>query len=74
MIVLAIVLAVMVGVVVGVLLASIQNIGATEVGLVRKRFGRKLPEDSPVAFKGEAGHQQLGCVDGTISTSEVGLR
>ncbi len=32
-------------------------IGALEVGLVRKRFGKKLPEDNPIAFEGEAGYQ-----------------
>jgi uncharacterized membrane protein YqiK len=36
---------------------SIYSIGPTEVGLVRKRFGNKLPEDNPVAFHGEAGYQ-----------------
>ncbi len=38
-------------------LASIYSIGPTQVGLVRKRFGRKLPGDDPVAFRGEAGYQ-----------------
>jgi uncharacterized membrane protein YqiK len=38
-------------------LASIYSIGPTEVGLVRKRFGRRLPDDNPVAFAGEAGYQ-----------------
>jgi uncharacterized membrane protein YqiK len=57
MIVLWIVLAIVAVVVIGVMVASVQNIGPTEVGLVRKRFGRRLPEDSPVAFKGEAGYQ-----------------
>jgi uncharacterized membrane protein YqiK len=37
---------------------SINQIGPTEVGLVTKRFGlKKLTDDSPVAFKGEAGYQ-----------------
>lgn len=36
---------------------SIYSIGPTQVGLVRKRFGEKLPEDNPVAFHGEAGYQ-----------------
>jgi len=40
-----------------ILLKSIYSIGPTEVGLIRKRFGRKLPEDNPVAFHGEAGYQ-----------------
>jgi len=38
-------------------LSSIFSIGPTQVGLVRKRFGSKLPDDNPVAFKGEAGYQ-----------------
>ncbi len=36
---------------------SIYSIGPTQVGLVRKRFGVKLPGDNPIAFKGEAGYQ-----------------
>jgi hypothetical protein len=36
---------------------SIYSIGPTQVGLVRKRFGAKLPGDNPVAFRGEAGYQ-----------------
>jgi uncharacterized membrane protein YqiK len=36
---------------------SIYSIGPTQVGLVRKRIGRKLPDDNPVAFNGEAGYQ-----------------
>lgn len=36
---------------------SIRVIGPTEVGLVMKRFGRKLRDDNPIAFKGEAGYQ-----------------
>ncbi len=40
------------------LLPSIHRIGPTEVGLVVKRFSlRKLSEDDPVAFSGEAGYQ-----------------
>jgi uncharacterized membrane protein YqiK len=39
-------------------LMSIVTIGPTEVGLVTKRFSfRKLPDDNPVAFRGEAGYQ-----------------
>ena len=34
---------------------SVYSIGPTQVGLVRKRFGAKLPGDNPIAFKGEAG-------------------
>src|SRR5579863_4406657 len=36
---------------------STYSIGPTQVGLVRKRFGAKLPGDNPVAFLGEAGYQ-----------------
>ena len=42
---------------VALLLASIYSIGPTQVGLVRKRFGAKLPGDNPLAFLGEAGYQ-----------------
>jgi uncharacterized membrane protein YqiK len=44
-------------VLVWLVLGSIYSIGPTQVGLVRKRFGRKLPDDNPVAFSGEAGYQ-----------------
>ncbi len=41
-----------------VILPSIHIIGPTQVGLVIKRFSwRKLPDDDPIAFKGEAGYQ-----------------
>ena len=40
-----------------VVLKSIYSIGPTEVGLVRKRIGKKLPDDNPIAFRGEAGYQ-----------------
>ncbi len=39
------------------LLHSIYSIGPAQVGLVRKRFGAKLPGDNPLAFRGEAGYQ-----------------
>jgi len=38
-------------------LASVYSIGPTQIGLVRKRIGKKLPGDNPVAFLGEAGYQ-----------------
>ncbi len=44
-------------VVVATLLSSIYSVGPTEVGLVRKRFGARLPGDNPLAFRGEAGYQ-----------------
>src|SRR6266446_1201491 len=50
----------LVGAVVAVLatlLSSIYSIGPTQIGLVRKRFGAKLPGDNPLAFRGEAGYQ-----------------
>ena len=40
-----------------VFFASFRVIGPTEVGLVRKRLGKKLPGDNPIAMKGEAGYQ-----------------
>src|SRR5580658_4767236 len=43
--------------VVVMVLISIYSIGPTEIGLVRKRFGAKLPGDNPLAFRGEAGFQ-----------------
>jgi hypothetical protein len=36
---------------------SFYSIGPTQIGLVRRRFGRKLPGNNPVAFDGEAGYQ-----------------
>jgi len=37
---------------------SIRRVGPTEVGLVLKRFSfRKLTDDNPIAFHGEAGYQ-----------------
>ena len=39
------------------LLNSIKLIGPAEVGLVTKRFGKKLPDDNPIALSGEAGYQ-----------------
>src|SRR6476661_5905819 len=53
----ALLIAAAVGGVLLILLSSVYSIGPTQVGLVRKRFGSKLPGDSPVAFKGEAGYQ-----------------
>jgi regulator of protease activity HflC (stomatin/prohibitin superfamily) len=47
-----------VAVVVIVILPSIRIIGPTQVGLVVKRFSvKKLSEDNPIAFTGEAGYQ-----------------
>ncbi len=41
-----------------VALQSFHAIGPTEVGLVQKRFSfKKLPNDNPIAFHGEAGFQ-----------------
>src|SRR5208283_5209147 len=45
-------------IVLGILiLPSIHRIGPTEVGLVVKRFGKKLQGDNPIALNGEAGYQ-----------------
>ena len=53
-----IVVIVVVAIVVFVGWKSFHSIGATEVGLVGKRFAfRKLGEDNPIAFRGEAGYQ-----------------
>jgi uncharacterized membrane protein YqiK len=41
-----------------VIFRSVHTIGPVEVGLVQKRFSfRRLPEDNPIAFHGEAGYQ-----------------
>jgi uncharacterized membrane protein YqiK len=52
---------VVIAVVVIVLIAiykSFHSVGPTEVGLVTKRFSlRKLHDDNPIAFHGEAGYQ-----------------
>jgi len=42
---------------IGAVIMSFYSIGPTQIGLVRNRFGRKLPGDNPVAFQGEAGYQ-----------------
>jgi uncharacterized membrane protein YqiK len=49
-----------VAVVLLVVLRSIHRIGPTEVGLVNKRIGlKKLSDDNPIAFEGEAGYQAV---------------
>jgi uncharacterized membrane protein YqiK len=56
--VLAVAAGVVAVVLVVVVVRSVQFIGATEVGLVNKRIGlRKLRDDNPIAFRGEAGYQ-----------------
>jgi uncharacterized membrane protein YqiK len=40
-----------------IVVKSVYSIGPTQVGLVRKRFGEKLPGDDPLAFRNEAGYQ-----------------
>jgi hypothetical protein len=42
---------------VATLLQSFYSVGPTQIGLVRKRFGKKLPGNNPIAFQGEAGYQ-----------------
>jgi regulator of protease activity HflC (stomatin/prohibitin superfamily) len=54
---LVVLFAVVVLLLVMVILRSIHRIGPTEVGLVTRRFGPKLPDDNPVALHGEAGFQ-----------------
>src|ERR1039457_3743299 len=49
--------ALVVFVIVFILRPSVRVIGPTEVGLVMKRFGSKLPSDNPIASNGEAGYQ-----------------
>lgn len=45
-------------IVIFIILPSIHVIGQTEVGLVSKRFSfKKLQDDNPIAFNGEAGYQ-----------------
>jgi hypothetical protein len=40
------------------IMPSVKNIGPTEVGLVIKRFSsKKLTDENPIAFNGEAGYQ-----------------
>ena len=39
------------------ILPSTRYIGPTEVGLIIKKVGKKLPADEPMAFHGEAGYQ-----------------
>ena len=51
-------LAALAAVVVILVLPSIRIIGPTEIGLITKRFAfKKLREDNPIAFEGEAGYQ-----------------
>jgi len=38
---------------------SIHMIGQTEVGVVSKRLGKKITNDNPIAFNGEAGYQAV---------------
>ena len=54
---LGVTLAVLAILLVFIAIRSFWTIGPTEVGLVRKRFGASLKDDSPIAFAGEAGYQ-----------------
>src|SRR5712671_4643812 len=40
-----------------VLYMSLYLVGPTQVGLVLKRVGKRLPDNNPIAFLGEAGYQ-----------------
>lgn len=53
----ALIVAILLGILLLVVLASLRFIGASEVGLVNKRLGRRLRGDQMVAFQGEAGYQ-----------------
>ena len=58
MLLIAIPILVVVALAVGVVLLSLHAIGPAELGLVNKRLaGRKLDNDDPIAFNGEAGYQ-----------------
>jgi uncharacterized membrane protein YqiK len=51
-------LAVLVAMIAILVVPSVRIIGPTEVGLVTKRFAlSKLPDDNPIAFRGEPGYQ-----------------
>ncbi len=51
-------LAVLIAMIAILVVPSIRIIGPTEVGLVTKRFAlSKLPDDNPIAFRGEPGYQ-----------------
>ncbi len=53
-----VVIVIVVAIVVFVVWKSFHSVGAAQVGLVSKRFAfRKLDEDNPIAFRGEAGYQ-----------------
>ena len=49
--------AVISGVALLILIRSLKSIGPTDIGLVTKRLGKKLPEDNVIAMNGEAGFQ-----------------
>ncbi|MGB2757975.1 MAG: SPFH domain-containing protein [Acidimicrobiia bacterium] len=54
----AIAVLILLGIAAFLALRSFTSIGPTEVGLVNKRFAfRKLKDDNPIAFHGEAGYQ-----------------
>ena len=53
----SLIVAIILGILLVIVLASLRFIGASEVGLVNKRLGRRLRGDQMVAFQGEAGYQ-----------------
>jgi len=53
----SLIVAIILGILLVIVLASLRFIGASEVGLVNKRLGRRLRGDQMVAFEGEAGYQ-----------------
>ena len=51
------ILAVIIGAAAMVINKSIYVIGATEIGLIRIKYGKQLPGTNPIALHGEAGYQ-----------------
>jgi hypothetical protein len=55
-------------------LLSLTLVGSTEVGLVAKRFGRKLSDGHVIAFKKEAGYESGTAHAGPPLQAVVDLR
>ena len=70
-----IVIIVVVVLIVAIVLKSFHSIGAAEVGLVSKRFAfRKLSEDNPIGFRGEAGYQATLLMPGSALQAVADVR
>ena len=50
--------ALIVAAVIAIIAKSLKYIGPTQIGLVNKRFGRKLSGGNVIAMRGEAGYQE----------------